>query len=211
MPGKEFCSLDSSSGKAAIVGLLNLAKIIAELNGEFDLTLLDIDSVGQGSGINLNCYTFGADESYPYKGYEKPWPPPPECGRGETKVPDVICKLITTSSDDVNVLIGEVKSSLDMKSSRKRLFHQAWTQTLRGLINSDETWGLLFHPEGAELFQVKFQKDESQTRKLLTYSEEFKFPEITWGVNRAFHLDSLLQLLKRIVAIFLEVTSPTNV
>ncbi len=193
-------SLSNSHGKSALEALLSLAMFIAQ-----EHVYIPYCHVGQGSyahGVKLNCFEFGKLESDLYQNNRMPWPPTFGQGYGQNRIPDVICKHKIRDGDMFNdIIIGEVKSTSDMKCKRRdKLFKQAWMQALMGLKKSDETYGLLFYPAGAELFQLKVGKISDMSH-LTTRVQEFHF--LHDALHPTFNVDELIKLLKQIIAIFL--------
>ena len=203
----EPCSLHNSVGKAAVVGLLELARLVAENRRRLaDLQILANDHTSHTHRVDLNTFTFNLTISNQYfQGY---WSWPPQSGgAGETRIPDVLC---TYKHLDVvkYVITGDVKSSEDMKYSHESLFQQAWKQALIGIINSDETYGLLLHPEKATLFHMEVEREEGVAMPFLTtHSESFEFiieNPVHDLTDVRFDTVQFLQLLNRIIGVILK-------
>ncbi len=208
----DLCSLHNSVGKDALQALLNLAKFIISLHDETWPSHETLFNQVNGQAylapsVDLNVYVLPSDLCTKYfnQDAEHPWPPSKSFGVGETRIPDVISTCTSQNGIiDKNVIVGEVKSSVDLGVTTKnqvKLFRQAWKQTLLGLVNSDATYGLLFHPREAQLFYLKIEdQKEGTTQKLYTYTEVFSFRN---DKPAKFDVDQLILLLKRIIAIFL--------
>ncbi len=195
-------SLSNSHGKGALGALLSLATFIAQEHVFIPFCLIEVN--GQGSyapGVKLNCFEFGKVESALYHNNRRPWPPTLAEGYGINKVPDIICKHQLRVEDPFkDIIIGEVKSSSDMRCKMlDRSFKQAWVPALSGLKESDETYGILFYPSGAKLFQLKVGKALGKSY-LITRVEGFPFLQ---KAAPTFNVDELIKLLKQIIAIFL--------
>ena len=217
----EPISLDNTGGKIATQCLLNIAKvIIMKHDKKWVGRYLFNAIIGQGMhapGVYLNIYTLPKDVSNRFKNEDLSWPPGSDHGVRETRIPDVTTIFSPRKKDKKRVIIADVKSSEDIGSSlddHVKLFHEAWKKALFGITNSDYTYGLLVHPEGAKLFCLKLVKKhlgDKTKQYLYTYTEDFNFKALYENSQvdiLKFNVDQLLLLLKRIIAIFLQVYFP---
>ena len=213
-PGVEPISLPSAAGNGALGALLLLAKFIVK--DECKRKLGDLFIENNGERVHLNMYEFTKNSCSKYMSGEVSWPPSKHKGKGVPYIGDVIAKYCISPDTAAYLkfkftLIGVVKSSANVDNDA--LFRQAWKQALVGLTNSNETHGLLLHPRGAKLFQLKThvlqeQQPDMVAQKLSTRTKVFPFRT---DVNDdsphepvRFQVDQLLYLLKSIIAIFKE-------
>ena len=207
----EACSLISAD---ALLAFIEIARwiIYVNINKKFNQMALFNTFISRGllsEGVDLNVYKMKMSLCEKFK-QKSDWPPPSDMGVGETRIPDVLTELC---SEDIHgqertkiVIIGEVKSSAEVRSSTTEadMFHQAWRQALLGLVHSDITYGILFQPQKCELFELKVTKTSkggSQLLRATTLKETFSFED---NDGPTFNTDSVLSVLKKIIAIFLE-------
>ncbi len=189
------------------MGLLELAVVIIG-----QTTTYAINGLGNSPfapSIDLNLYSLSKKQTEEYQDAKCDWPPPNYEGVGETRVPDVISTLHSTSDEKQKyIIIGEVKSSMDMPDECQASFHQTWRQSLLGLTHSDHTSGLLLHLQGAQLFHLNVRQETGNGKphlRLATVLEEFEFKNKKIPSKPVtFNVDALADLLKRVIAIFLE-------
>ncbi len=212
----EPCSLINSSGKLAVFALLEMAKEIIDecfpKHFKAEKLVNTINCQGTLSeGIDLNVYSMerGLCENFETR---SDWPPTSDMGVGETKSPDVLTYVREKKDTEMSkqfVIIGEVKSSVELVGSANQeivLFQQAWRQALLGLVNSNHTYGILLHPLKCELFELKIEtrtRDGSSQLYATTLKETFEFLD-TFPKIPIFNTVSIISLLKKIIAIILE-------
>ncbi len=167
-------------------------------------------------GIDLNVYSMERKCCETFK-TQSDWPPVSNMGVAETTKPDVLTSIRETINGRLRkriVIIGDVKSSVEIGSGAKQadMFQEAWRQALLGLVDSDHAYGILFQPQQCELFELKTERLERRKggSKLLatTVLESFEFVNKLEYPN--FISDSIILLLKKIIAIILELDTVTD-
>ncbi len=212
----EACSLTNAVGKRALFAFVEIAKWIVNISTKRNSESFKILNTSNGEGIeaigvDLNVYKMGIGLCKTFT-KKSDWPPPFDMGVGETRIPDVLSELC---SKDIHgqvrkkyVIIGEVKSSAEVRSTTEvDRFHKAWRQALIGLIDSRYTYGILFQPQKCVLFELKVTKTSkggSRSLHLNTLKETFSFYEGPVVDDSFFVVDSALSLLKKIIAIFVQ-------